>query len=191
VGVVAFSTPSLPPACANCVETVNYAIPGVAAVQNAIQQFRSLEGMIRIDTGIISMITNPLTGERILLNHLLQEARLLTPAIKIPAVPAVPALSLAALGLGAAALAAAAKAVNLGKSMMQGLEVIGMRYNFQVPGLPPLPVNSWEVWTSTKLQLPVLSQTIGSICSRMTVCNCTPMQPPAAMFQVPPGYRTV
>jgi hypothetical protein len=192
VEVVNFPAPSLPPACANCVETIQYAVPGAPPLQIPSQQFRSLEGKLRLDTGTTSLITDPATGERILLDHLALEARILTPAVQIPGTPAAPAIpslppaALAAIA-GAAAAMGAAKSQNLGKAIMEGLEVVGMRYVFQ----PPNVLSSWEVWTSTKLQLPVMTQTIGTFGSRLCICKCTPMQPPATLFQIPPGYRVV
>ena len=59
-----------------------------------------------------------------------------------------------------------------GKATVEGLEAEGVRYVFQaVDPLRPPAISSWEVWTSTLLQLPVMTKTIGSFGQRMNVCK--------------------
>jgi hypothetical protein len=80
--------------------------------------------------------------------------------------------------------------VALGKTFVQGLEVEGVRHIFQaLDALTPPPIASWEVWTSTKLQMPVFTRTIGSFGVRTCVCKCLPVEPPAALFQIPTNYN--
>lgn len=155
----------------------------------ALQQFRSLEGKIRINFGTTSLIINPLTEVRILLDHLALTARILAGAAGPPGMPGIPPVPSPSIGLaGELSLAGeAAQIVQLGKAIIEGLEVEGMRYLFPPGG----PVLSWEVWTSIKLQLPVMTRTIGSFGERTCLCKCTPVQPPAAIFEIPPGYVVI
>jgi hypothetical protein len=89
-------------------------------------------------------------------------------------------------GLGVPAGAAAAMAVlELGRAMMQGEPVSGLRYTFGSGNIA-------EIWTNTKLRLPVLSTFSGGFGQQ--VCRCTNTsfgEPDPALFQVPPNYRTV
>jgi hypothetical protein len=178
--------PSLPAACADCLQTTLSALAGVNPIQMALQQFRSAEGKIRINFGTTSLIINPLTQVRILLDHLALTARILASAASPPGIPPLPSPS---IGLtGELSLAGeAAQIVQLGKAFIEGLEVEGMRYLFPPGG----PVFSWEVWTSIKLQLPVMTRTIGSFGERTCICKCTPIQPPAAIFEIPAGYVVI
>jgi hypothetical protein len=47
------------------------------------------------------------------------------------------------------------------------------------------------VWTSAKLQMPVLTRTIGSFGVRTCVCKCAPVEPPASLFEIPSGYTVI
>ena len=179
--------PQLPAACADCIQTTLPALPGLNPEQLALQQFRSAEGKLRINFGTMSLIINPLTQLRILLNHPAFEARILSAT---PSLPGMPAIALPQFGLAMAGLPSMPGQPNiqqLGKMFIEGLEAEGLRYVFPVGGL----ISSWEVWTSTKLQLPVLTRTIGSFGQKTCTCKCTPVQPPAAMFEIPPGYTVI
>jgi hypothetical protein len=178
--------PSLPAACADCLQTTLPALAGMNPVQMALQQFRSAEGKIRINFGTTSLIINPLTQVRILLDHLVLTARILASAASPPGLPPPPSPSIELTG--ALSLAGeAAKIEQLGKAFIEGLEVEGMRYLFPPGG----PVVSWEVWTSIKLQLPVMTRTIGNFGERTCICKCTPVQPPAEIFEIPAGYVVI
>lgn len=181
------SPPQLPAACADCLQTTLPAMPGLNQEQTALQQFRSLEGKLRINFGATSLIINPLTRVRILLNHLTLEARILSGAPALSGMPSIPSPQ---LGLAAAQLPSMPGAPNiqqLGKAFIEGLEAEGMRYLFPAGSL----ISSWEVWTSTKLQMPVMTRTIGTFGQKTCVCKCTPVQPPASMFEIPPGYTVI
>lgn len=155
-------------------------------MQLAMQQFRSLEGKIRINFGTTSMIVNPLTQVRILLDHIALEARIILAGAAMPAVPALPS---AGIGLAAefALQSAILKIEQLGIALIEGHEAIGMRYLFPPGGL----IFSWEIWTSTTLQLPVLTRTIGSFGEKICACKCTPVPPPPSLFEIPPGYKVI
>jgi hypothetical protein len=181
--------PSLPAACADCLQTTLSALAGVNPIQMALQQFRSAEGKLRINFGTTSLIINPLAQVRILLDHLALTARILSSAAGPPGVPGIPPLPSPPIGLEAelSLAGAAAQIVQLGKAFMEGLEVEGMRYLFPPGGA----VLSWEVWTSIRLQLPVMTRTIGSFGERTCICKCTPVPPPPAIFEIPAGYVVI
>ena len=159
-------------------------------LESLIRRFRAADGKVRIDFGgKTSIITDPATGERILLDHLAREARILMEEVPLPSEPALPHVP----GLPTApAFPTTPNVVALGKDFMEGLEVEGMRYVFPIlDPLRPPSITSWEVWTSTKLQVPVLTRTVGSFGARTCICKCTAMESAASMFQVPTGYRVI
>jgi hypothetical protein len=176
-------------ACAECIETTQHAQLGAQPQQSLLQRFRAADGKLRIDFGAISIISDPATGERILLDHLAQQARILmdevhlpSESLNIPGLPNVPGPP------NVPGLSTATSAVSLGKNFIEGMEVEGMRYVFQALDSP---ITSWEVWTSTKLLMPVLTRAIGSFGVRTCICKCTPVAPPASLFQVPSGYTVI
>ena len=175
--------------CAECIETTLHAGPGALPLESAIKRFRAADGKLRIDFEKTSIITDPATGERILLDHLAREARILIDEVPIPAEPPVPNIPRLP---SAPSLPTGPNVVTLGKDFIEGLEVEGMRYVFEaLDPLSPPSITSWEVWTSTKLQMPVLTRTVGSFGVRTCICKCTPVEPPASMFQVPTGYTVI
>jgi hypothetical protein len=177
--------PALIAAIAECIETNQPAQLGALPLESLLRRFQAADGRLRVDFGAISIITNPATGERILLDHLAQVARMLPAAPALPHVPGLPVVP----GLpGAPALPGVPAVVALGMDIVNGLEVEGMRYVFQALASP---IASWEVWTSTKLKMPVLTRTIGSFGVRTCICKCSPVEPPASTFQIPSTYTVV
>ncbi len=59
------------------------------------------------------------------------------------------------------------------------------------PPAPPPPPTVSEVWTSTKLKLPVLTKTQGPFGQQVCQCKYTEAPPPPHLFQVPPDYKMV
>jgi hypothetical protein len=176
--------------CAECIETTQHALPGALPLESQIRRFRAADGKLRVDFGKTSIITDPATGERILLDHLLREARILMD--EVPSIPAEPALPGIPRPPAVPGLPNPPDVVALGKDFIEGQEVEGMRYVFQALNpLSPPSITSWEVWTSTKLQMPVLTRTVGSFGVRTCICKCTPVAPPASTFQVPTGYTVI
>jgi len=161
------------------------ALAGAVVQQIATKQFRSLEGKIRLDFDTSSLISDPLTQVRILLDHLAMEARILLPEPNLPAVPGIPAIP--EFALPAIPSVPNVNIVNLGISVIDGLEAEGLRYVFDAMG----SIASWEVWLSTKLQLPIITKIIGSFGERTTVCKCTAADVPDSLFQIPPGYTVI
>jgi len=176
--------PALPAACAECVETTTPAIPGAAAVTSVIRRFRAADGRLRVDFDTVSMLTDPATGERILLNHLTREARILAvqvpiaPGLPIPQIPGLPAVPSAP---------PEPNVVALGTRLVDGLEVEGVRHVFGVDA----QISSWEMWTNSKLQMPVFTRTIGSFGVRTCTCKCAQVEPPATAFQIPADYTVI
>lgn len=187
--------PSLPPACSECVQTSVGPMGGALPQTSSFAQYRSPSGLTRFDMGNFSMISNPATGERTLLNHLTQEARILPPQMPGMAMPAMamPATAMPAMpGMPQMpAMPGAPNIIQLGKSMIEGHPVQGVRYVFPQTGLTPPPLSSWEVWNSTKLNMPVMTQSIGSFGQQTSLCKVSATPPSPSMFQIPPGYKVV
>ena len=184
---------------------------GADPQQTASKVFRSIDGRTRFDSGTTSVITDPAKQQTIILDHLKKEASIIPMLPTPPAPPPIPG------GLPAApTLPAALHLVNvqeLGKSIIEGHEVLGKRYTFQPPDAPKLPaipqppailgmqlpklpqppqlpLTTSEVWTSTKLQLPVLTKTTGSFGEQTCRCRyAESAEPPPATFQIPPDYK--
>ena len=188
--------------------------PFAVPQQSPSKLFRSADGKIRVDSGNISVITDPATQKTIMLDHLKKEASLFS--AQPPKMPAGALPNVAMPGLAMNPPASPAKVEELGKAMIEGHEVIGKRFTFQppgapqipgapqmpgapqvpgapqAPGIPKLPLTTSEIWTSTKLQLPVLSRTRGSFGEQICHCKYTAgAEPHPSLFQVPAGYKTV
>ncbi|HUB32189.1 MAG TPA: hypothetical protein VMA31_04135 [Bryobacteraceae bacterium] len=166
---------------------------------------------MRIDSGAVSIITDPKALHTIVLDHVAKEARLLPvqpPGAAAPKLPGMPASLLATPAAGGGAMAV----VNLGKALIEGHEVEGKRYTLPVPAVPqppkiphvpgmpqasqkPLPAalpTTAEVWTSTKLGLPVLTKVTGPFGQLTCACKTAPAtEPHPTLFQIPPEYKTV
>jgi len=166
-------------------------LAGIESAASVIRRFRAADGRMRVDFGSFSILTDPASIERIVLDHVAMEARILLDAVpSIPgvAIPNVPSVQ-AEFGV---TIPSAPNLVALGKTIVDGLEVEGVRFVFQVldPLIPP-PILSWEVWTSVSLQMPVLTRTIGSFGVRTCTCKCVQVEPPPQMFQIPSGYAVI
>src|SRR5579872_231925 len=62
----------------------------------------------------------------------------------------------------------------------------------RIPATPKLPPTTVEVWTSTKLQVPMLSKVTGGFGHQTDVCkSAVPGEPSPALFQIPAGYKSV
>jgi len=114
--------PKLPAACADCIETTRFAQAGMAPLQNAMQQFRSAEGKLWFNFGMTSIISNPLTHVRILLDQAAQEARILTTPPPVPPIPGMPGMP-----ANLSPMAQAMKMEQLGRAFIEGHEVTGLR----------------------------------------------------------------
>lgn len=90
-----------------------------------------------MDSGNTSVISNPAAGQTILLDHIQKTATiqpLISAAPSPPGMPPMPHLSVPGL-----APPPPAQVQDLGKAVLQGLEVEGKRYIIQPPAMPNIP----------------------------------------------------
>ncbi len=168
-------------------------------MQTPTRMIRSADGKMRLDSGNMSVITDPKSRTTMLLDHLKKEARIgpFDPPLPKPALPGMPQPPAFPMQPPQNPL----KVEDLGKSMIDGMEVIGKRYTMppppaqpQLPGMPQLPQQNVisEVWTSTQLQTPVLTKTTGAFGEQITKCKCAAIgEPSPAAFQIPPDYKVI
>ena len=171
--------PSIPATVAECVSTVK--LPSGAAHQNPIQWMRSDDGKLRLDFPNMSMINDPISGYGITLDHLKKEYSytLLSPPPPpampampdVPAIPQVPAMD-------------PSQVQDLGRAMVEGVEVLGKRYHFDMPDGPAVT----DIWSDAKTKLPVLTQTTGTFGQQTCHCRFTEVNPPVSTFQIPGDY---
>lgn len=180
---------------------------------------RSSDGKMRIDTPNTTVITNPAAQQAILLDHLKKQAQIVP---LVPQAPQMPQMQMPAPGMPQMPGAPQMSPVtvqNLGKSMIEGHPVEGMRYTVQppaapqipgapqmpqapappqVPGAPALPKppampaapTVSEVWTSTQFKMPVLTKVTTASGVQTTYCKPGPIaEPDPSLFQIPPGYK--
>ena len=175
---------------------------------------RSSDGKTRIDSGDTSVITDPAAQQVTVLDHLKKEARIM-PMQSAPAPPPQPGMpGMPAQGAAPPPFQPPPMHVqDLGKSVIDGHEVDGKRYIIQPPSPPQLPQppqvagappspppkpaapkipTTADMWTSTKLAMPVMTQVTGPFgkqTSYHTIAETA--EPHPAMFQIPPGYKPV
>jgi hypothetical protein len=225
--VAPFSQPVVPPATAEYVSTLERAgapsVAGGAPQQTVYRLFRASDGKTRMDSGNMSVITDPTAQKTTVLDHLKKQAQIMpsapqappTALLQMPHVPAMP-------GIPGAPQPPAVHVQDLGKSFLQGQEVEGKRYTIQptpappmprIPGMPkspqppgmprapqapgmpqmppkpPMPVVA-EVWTSSKLQLPMATKISGSFGQQTAICQkAIPGEPHPAVFEIPKDYK--
>ncbi|MBI4876488.1 MAG: hypothetical protein HY822_17775 [Acidobacteria bacterium] len=187
---------SLPPVIGECVTTFQPAQPGAAPQESISRMYRSAEGKIRCDAGNSTVILDLATQQTTMLDHV-------TKAVSVVPMQKLPAGQYDPSGLAGAVAppAAISKVQNLGRSIIDGHEVEGKLYTLQPPAvpqppsmpqapqLPPSPVTTAEVWTSTRLHLPVLRKMTGDFGQQTTRCRyIEAREPDPALFQVPAGY---
>jgi hypothetical protein len=199
--------PPVPPSCSDCATQMQPA-GGAAPAPSASRRWKSSDGKFRLDTPSASVISNPLSQQAILLDHVKKEATIL------PIPPAMPgaAPSIPGMGLPAAARNPPAMQVQqLGKSMIEGHEVEGQRFTLPPPSLPGMPAmpkmpgassasapgvavpgaptppqmpkvpavpSVAEVWTSVKLKTPVLTTVTTGAGQQTTYCKPSSVSEP-------------
>jgi len=173
-----FSSSSLPPGCADCVMTL---IPAGGLTQvSPWKMFRAGDGGTRYDFGAISLINRP-GGLSFLLDHLAMQFRTLSMA--------PPAMGMGMPGFGLPGMpamggpAAPGSMQELGKMLIEGIMAFGLRY--------AMPGGQMEMWTSTKLLLPVLMTMTGAFGQQTCRCANIAGEPNPSMFQIPPGYTQI
>ncbi len=135
---------SLPPATAEYQNILQPTQAGAAPLQSASKMFRSADGKTRIDTGNSSVITDPAAGKTILLNHLKQQAHVMPTPPAVPPLPGQPPPPPGMPGFHLPALPSmpSMSVKDLGKSVMNGHEVVGQQFTHPTPpalGMPGAP----------------------------------------------------
>ncbi len=204
---------SLPPVTAEYASELQRIEPGLPPVQSAYRLSRAGNGNTRLDSGNTSVISNPSAGHTILLDHVEKTAMIPPAPSAMPALPGMPPIP----HLGVAGGAPTVQVQDLGKGMIQGHEVQGKRYIIQppampnlpgapqpptvqapgmpkapgAPGIPPAPTTA-DVWTSTKMHLPMLTKMNGPFGQLTHACQAvSPGEPHPAAFQIPPDYQVI
>lgn len=168
---------------------------------------------MRIDMPTTSIIATPSAQRTILLDHLKKEATI----IPLPSAPPGAAAALPQMPAGVPA-PAPPQVQDLGKSMIEGHAVQGLRFTLPpppampkppqiaaapglpamqapppqaAPAMPPLAKPTvTEVWTSVALKTPVLTKVISAAGEQTTYCKPTSIaEPDPSLFQIPPGYK--
>jgi hypothetical protein len=178
---------------------------------------RNSAGQMRLDFPNTSVITNPAGGYAAVLNHLKQEVHIV-PIPKAPEMPQMPG----APGMPAMPTSMPPMHVeDLGKGMVEGVEVEGKRYTMmnppaipkmpempkapampaapgmpKAPQIPPEPAVKMppivtEVWSCTKLKMPVLTTVTGPFGQTTCYCKHAAGEPSPSSFQIPPNYTQV
>lgn len=188
--------PSLPPLTAEF-ETNIDPMPGKEPPRQVPWKFlRASDGKTLVDYGNRCIITDPQAQQAVLLNRESKEATvipLIDPSAAQQPSSGKPRMS---------PPVAPTNVQDLGKRMLLGHEVEGKRYTFPPvmpppppeqdsapPGEPP-PPQTMEVWTATKLHMPLFSRTVGVLGKQTTLCrNASLGEPPPAAFQIPKQYK--
>lgn len=128
---------SVPPVTADFTSELKQAEASLPPVQSAYRLSRAADGNTRLDSGNTSVISNPAAGQTILLDHIKKTATIQPPLAAAPPRPGMPPMP----NLGAPGLASppSAQVQDLGKGVLQGLEVEGKRYVIQPPAMPDIP----------------------------------------------------
>jgi hypothetical protein len=185
---------------------------GTPPTQSASRMWRSSSGNMRLDTPHTSIITIPASQKTIMLDHLKKEAMV----IPMPPASSVPSQSQDSQAAGPGAQHPALQVHDLGKAMIEGVEVEGKRYiltpvqapkapsnaqavtKSQAPALGSLPIppqlklapTVTEVWTSVKLGTAVLTKVNSPAGELTTYCKPTSTEEPhPSLFEIPPGYK--
>ena len=202
-----------------CVTTVQYALPGAVPQQTTSRMYRASDGRMRVDTGDTSVITDPAAQQAILLDHAKKEARAVAmpPApgggfhaggFGVPGAPPPPSMNVENLGKGYIdGLEVEGRRYILPPPEIPkppALPPLPAMPHVQAPQVPvppqapqvppppqaPHPPTVTELWTSTKLQLPVYTKTTAGFGERVSHWKYRDgWQPDPSVFQVPPGYR--
>ncbi len=180
------SAPSLPAACGNCVTTTQ--LNGAQAQQSPWNLLRAGDGRMRLDFGSMSAITDLAAQRTTILDHVARTARIMplspdalkqmAPSLAVPGAP------------GGLPSAGALNIEQLGKQLIEGHECAGLRYALPSASAGAAPT-IMEVWSSTKLHLPVLTTTTGPFGQQTLRCTHVPGEPDPSKFQIPAGYQQI
>jgi hypothetical protein len=138
VDALALTRPiSVSPVTADFTSELQRAETSLPPVQSAYRLTRAAGGNTRLDSGNTSVISNPAAGQTILLDHIQKTATIQPLLAATPPPPGMPPMP--QLGLPALAAPPSAQVQDLGKAVLQGLEVEGKRYVIQPPAMPNIP----------------------------------------------------
>jgi hypothetical protein len=125
----------------DCVTTLQLPKPGTPPQETVHQLIRAGDGKMRVDTGNISVISDPANQKTILLDHVKKEAKTLSmvaepqlPQVQMPGMPQLTPPTIP--GMPATP---PANVQDLGKRMIDGEEAEGKRIIFQRPEIPSKP----------------------------------------------------
>jgi hypothetical protein len=138
VDALALTRPiSVPPVTADFTSELQRAETSLPPMQSAYRLTRAAGGNTRLDSGNTSVISNPAADQTILLDHIKKTATIQPPLSATSSPPGMPPMP----HLGAPGLAPppSAQVEDLGKGVLQGLEVEGKRYVIQPPAMPDIP----------------------------------------------------
>jgi hypothetical protein len=241
---------ALPPVTAEYASTLQRAGGQSPAGQSQYRFSRAADGKTRVDSGNMSVISNPASAQTIVLDHVNKTATIQpspTPAPPIPGMPQMPNFS--PPSLPGQPHVPSTQVQDLGKTILQGHEVEGKRFvtpalappkppafqmpaipqTPQIPGMPPVvpklpqmpgmppvvpkppqmpgmpaapasphppaspqPPATTEVWSSTKMGVPILTKMSGSFGQLTQVCHSAiPGEPHPSAFQIPQGYKVM
>lgn len=135
-----------PPAMGDCVTTLIPSQPGASPVESAHKLIRSGDGKMRVDSGDISVISDPASKRTILLDHVKKEAKALSmDALPqppgMPAMPQMPQMpGVVPPGLPTEVPKPTATTVqDLGTRIIDGEMAEGRRVTMQPPQMPTMP----------------------------------------------------
>ena len=222
---------ALPPVTAEYASTLQQAGGQSPAAQSQYRFSRATDGKTRVDSGNMSVISNPAAAQTIVLDHVKKTATIQpspSPAAPNPGMPQMPKFS--PPSLPGQPHVPPVKVEDLGKTVLQGHEVEGKRFVIpplappkppafqmpvvpktpqmpgmppvvpkppQMPGMPPAPAApqlpaTAEVWTSTRMGVPMLTKMSGSFGQLTQVCHsAVPGEPHPSAFQIPQGYKVI
>ena len=173
---------------------------------------RAADGKVRTDFGATSVITDPKAGKMMILDHVKKEVRTIPIPDGPPAPPKPPEVALPGAPKAPEPPPVPGMTVkDLGKRLVEGHEVEGKQFTLppppkppekpELPGMPEMPKRPekpelpeaptvTEVWTSTQLQVPVLTRITGPFGKQTCHCkNLSGAEPPASLFEIPADYK--
>ncbi|HEY3838765.1 MAG TPA: hypothetical protein VGL72_19445 [Bryobacteraceae bacterium] len=131
---------AVPPVTANYANTLQGAQAKAPPVQSAYKFFRASDGKTRVDSGNLSVISNPATAQSIVLDHVKKTATVQATPPPAPAVPGLPQMPPFAMpGMPASPQVPGVKVEDLGKTILQGHEVEGKRFVIPPATMPQAP----------------------------------------------------
>jgi len=124
--------------------TMQPSAPGMPSTQQATQMLKASDGKMRVDFPNMSVITNPATGQAMVLDHLKQQVKIVPLPPQPPQLPGMPHLpgmpNMPALPqLPKAPHPPVMSGTDLGKAMIAGHPVEGKQFTLHMPTLPGLP----------------------------------------------------